>query len=81
MTKFFELQFEKPGRRENFDYPDMVKEAVTKALKDAKITINQVNQATVGYVYGKLTHLHVLYVFVAIIIYNYFRLHFVNSMR
>ncbi|KAK7601280.1 hypothetical protein V9T40_008721 [Parthenolecanium corni] len=48
-------KFEKPGRRENFDYPDMVKEAVTKALKDAKITINQVNQATVGYVYGDST--------------------------
>lgn len=30
----------------------MVHEAVTKALKDAKLTINQINQACVGYVYG-----------------------------
>lgn len=26
------LQFEKPGRREDFDYPDMAKEAVDKVL-------------------------------------------------
>ena len=30
-------KFEKPGRRENFDYPDMAKESVSLALKDAKI--------------------------------------------
>ncbi len=30
-------KFEKPGRRENFDYPDMAKESVTAALKDAKL--------------------------------------------
>lgn len=47
------LQFEKPGRRENFDYPDMAKEAVTKALKDAKIDYKEVKQATVGFCYGK----------------------------
>lgn len=51
----------------------MAKEAVTKALKDAKITINQVNQATVGYVFGNASHLHVL--FVPIIILYSFRRH------
>ena len=30
-------KFEKPGRRDNFDYPDMAKESVSLALKDAKI--------------------------------------------
>ena len=30
-------KFEKPGRRENFDYPDMAREAVTNALADAKL--------------------------------------------
>ena len=28
-------KFEKPGKREDFDYPDMAKEAVTNALTDA----------------------------------------------
>ncbi|KAL7028366.1 hypothetical protein ACKWTF_005814 [Chironomus riparius] len=46
-------KFEKPGRRENFDYPDMAKEAVTKALKDAKIDYKEVKQATVGFCYGE----------------------------
>ena len=31
----------------------MAAEAVTKALKDAKINYNQIKQAAVGYVYGK----------------------------
>merc|ERR1711962_1476938 len=48
-------KFEKPGRRENFDYPDMAKEAVSKALKDAKIEYSQIKQAAVGYVYGDST--------------------------
>ncbi|XP_063705128.1 sterol carrier protein 2 [Culicoides brevitarsis] len=48
-------KFEKPGRRENFDYPDMAKEAVTKALEDAKIKYDEVKQAVVGYVYGDST--------------------------
>ncbi|XP_070506586.1 sterol carrier protein 2-like [Chironomus tepperi] len=46
-------KFEIPGTRENFDYPDMAKEAVTKALKDAKIDYKEVKQATVGFVYGE----------------------------
>ncbi|CAF0781556.1 unnamed protein product [Didymodactylos carnosus] len=48
-------KFEKPGRRENFDYPDMAKESVTKALKDANISYNEIEQAVVGYVYGDST--------------------------
>lgn len=48
-------KFEKPGKRENFDYPDMAKEAVTKALQDAKITYDKVKAACVGYVYGDST--------------------------
>lgn len=47
-------KFEKPGRRE-WDYPEMVKEAVSKALADAGINFNQIQQAVVGYVYGDST--------------------------
>lgn len=46
------FQFEKPGRRDDFDYPQMAVESVTKALQDAKINIEKVDQACVGYVYG-----------------------------
>ncbi|KAM3839631.1 sterol carrier protein 2 [Vipera latastei] len=45
-------KFEKPGRRENFDYPDMAKEAGQNALADAGIPYSSVEQAYVGYVYG-----------------------------
>src|SRR4026207_559046 len=45
-------KFEKPGRKENWDYPDMAKESGTKALEDAGISFDQVEQACVGYVYG-----------------------------
>jgi len=48
-------KFEKPGRRENFDYPDMAKEAVEKALKDANVKYSDIQQASVGYVYGDST--------------------------
>lgn len=48
-------KFEKPGRRENFDYPQMAKEAVTKALQDAGLDISDIQQACVGYVYGDST--------------------------
>ena len=37
-------KFEKPGRRENFDYPDMAKEAVEKALKDANVKYSDIQQ-------------------------------------
>ncbi|ESN92033.1 hypothetical protein HELRODRAFT_181809 [Helobdella robusta] len=48
-------KFEKPGRRENFDYPDMVLEAATKALQDAKVDFKSVQQAYAGYCYGDST--------------------------
>jgi sterol carrier protein 2 len=48
-------KFEKPGRRENFDYPDMARESVTKALIDAGLTFDVVEQAFVGYCYGDST--------------------------
>jgi acetyl-CoA acetyltransferase len=44
-------KFEKPGSRE-WDYPDMAKESGTKALEDADISYDQIEQACVGYVYG-----------------------------
>jgi acetyl-CoA acetyltransferase len=44
-------KFEKPGSRE-WDYPDMAKESGTKALEDAGVSFDQVEQACVGYVYG-----------------------------
>uniref|UniRef100_W5MGD7 Sterol carrier protein 2 n=1 Tax=Lepisosteus oculatus TaxID=7918 RepID=W5MGD7_LEPOC len=48
-------KFEKPGAREEFDYPDMAKEAGQKALADAGISYSAVEQACVGYVYGDST--------------------------
>lgn len=47
-------KFEKPGSRQ-WDYPDMVKEAGTKALQDAGIPYEAVEQACVGYCYGEST--------------------------
>jgi sterol carrier protein 2 len=47
-------KFEKPGRRE-WDYPDMAMEAGTKALQDAGIPYDSVEQAAVGYCYGEST--------------------------
>lgn len=50
MTKFV-----KPGSIENYDYPDMAKEAGEKALKDANVSYNQIQAAYAGYVYGDST--------------------------
>ncbi len=47
-------KFEKPGARE-WDYPAMAKEAGTKALTDAGIPYEEVQQACVGYCYGEST--------------------------
>jgi acetyl-CoA acetyltransferase len=47
-------RFEKPGRRE-WDYPDMAREAGSRALADAGIGYESVEQACVGYVYGEST--------------------------
>ena len=47
-------KFEKPGARE-WDYPEMAKEAGGKALEDAGIPYEKVEQAFVGYCYGEST--------------------------
>uniref|UniRef100_A0A667YED6 Sterol carrier protein 2 n=1 Tax=Myripristis murdjan TaxID=586833 RepID=A0A667YED6_9TELE len=49
------IMFEKPGAREDFDYPDMAKEAGQKALADARVPYSAIEQACVGYVYGDST--------------------------
>ena len=48
-------KFEKPGRREGWDYPAMAKESGTNALADAGLTYDQIEAAFVGYVYGDST--------------------------
>jgi acetyl-CoA acetyltransferase len=48
-------KFEKPGRREGWDYPEMAKESGTKALEDAGIGFDRVQAAYVGFVYGEST--------------------------
>jgi acetyl-CoA acyltransferase len=48
-------KFEKPGRREGWDYPDMARESGTNALQDAGIDYTEVQQGYVGYVYGEST--------------------------
>jgi len=47
-------KFEKPGSKD-WDYPDMAQEAGTKALQDAGISFDQIEQAAVGYCYGDST--------------------------
>ena len=47
-------KFDKPGTKEG-DYPDWAKEAGTKALEDAGIPYDSVEQAYVGYCYGEST--------------------------
>jgi sterol carrier protein 2 len=47
-------KFEKPGSK-SWDYPDMAKEAGEKALADAGIAYDLVEQACVGYCYGDST--------------------------
>jgi acetyl-CoA acetyltransferase len=47
-------KFEKPGTKEG-DYPDWAQEAGGKALADAGISYEQVEQAFVGYCYGDST--------------------------
>ena len=48
-------KFEKPGRRAGWDYPQMAKEAGDKALADAGVPYDSVEQVYVGYVYGEST--------------------------
>jgi acetyl-CoA acetyltransferase len=47
-------KFEKPQSRD-WDYPDMAKESIGKALEDSKIPYDEIEQACVGYVYGEST--------------------------
>ncbi|MBW2382213.1 MAG: lipid-transfer protein [Deltaproteobacteria bacterium] len=47
-------KFEKPGSRD-WDYPDMAREAGTKAIEDAGIQFDEIEQAAVGYCYGDST--------------------------
>lgn len=47
-------KFEKPFSRE-WDYPDMAKEAGQKALADAGVPYDSIEQVTVGYCYGDST--------------------------
>jgi sterol carrier protein 2 len=47
-------KFEKPGSKQ-WDYPDMAKEAGEKALADAGISYDEIEQAAVGYCYGDST--------------------------
>ncbi|HEY7437772.1 MAG TPA: lipid-transfer protein [Acidimicrobiia bacterium] len=47
-------KFEKPGSRD-WDYPEMAREAGTKALDDAGVTYDDIEQAAVGYCYGDST--------------------------
>ncbi|MUM36103.1 lipid-transfer protein, partial [Mycobacterium sp. CBMA361] len=48
-------KFEKPGSREGWDYPQMANEAGNKALADAGISYDQVEQGYVGYCSGDST--------------------------
>jgi acetyl-CoA acyltransferase len=47
-------KFEKPGARD-WDYPEMALEAGSKALEDAAVPYDRVEQAFVGYCYGEST--------------------------
>ncbi len=47
-------KFEKPGARE-WDYPDMALESGSKALDDAGVPYDRIEQAFVGYCYGEST--------------------------
>jgi acetyl-CoA acetyltransferase len=47
-------KFEKPGSKD-WDYPQMAKEAGQKALADAGLAYDQIQQAAVGYCYGDST--------------------------
>ena len=47
-------KFDKPGTKEG-DYPDWAKEAGEKALADAGVPYDAIEQAYAGYVYGDST--------------------------
>lgn len=43
-------KFEKPGRRENWNFPDMVKESVTAALADAGLNYSEIQTVFASFV-------------------------------
>jgi acetyl-CoA acyltransferase len=47
-------KFEKPGARD-WDYPEMALEAGSKALEDAGVPYDRIEQAFIGYCYGEST--------------------------
>lgn len=51
-------KFEKPGRKADWDYPAMADESGNKALTDAGIPYDLVEQAYAGYCYGESTSGH-----------------------
>src|SRR4051794_41914801 len=48
-------KFDKPGTKEG-DYPEWAVEAGTKALEDAGVGYDEIEQAYVGYCYGDSTY-------------------------
>lgn len=48
-------KFEKPGRREGWDYPDMARESGNRALEDARVDYSDIEQGFVGYCSGDST--------------------------
>jgi acetyl-CoA acyltransferase len=48
-------KFEKPGCRAGWDYPAMARESGMKAIEDAGISFDQIEEAHVGFVYGEST--------------------------
>jgi acetyl-CoA acyltransferase len=48
-------KFEKPGKIDDWDYPDMARESGTRALEDAGIAYTDVEQGYVGYCSGDST--------------------------
>jgi acetyl-CoA acyltransferase len=51
-------KFEKPGRKAGWDYPAMANESGNKALADAGISYDRIEQAYAGYCYGESTSGH-----------------------
>ncbi|KAI4456879.1 acetyl-coa c-acyltransferase [Holotrichia oblita] len=47
-------KFDKPGTKSG-DYNDWAKEAILKALEDAKLSMDEIEQAVAGFVYGDST--------------------------
>jgi sterol carrier protein 2 len=47
MTKFY-----KPSRKDIGDYPDFSPQAVKRAMRDANITFDEIEQIFIGYAYG-----------------------------